>query len=440
MTHASASPRGRGGGVRRPRRGLAVAASLALASGLLAACSSGDDSGVPELVWYTNPDAGGQAAVAANCSEASDGAYTITTQVLPQDANQQRIQLIRRLAAEDPGIDIMSIDPPFTAEFANAGYLAEIPQDLQDKFREQSFGGATEAATWEDQLVVAPFWSNTQVLWYRKSFVEKTDLDMSQPVTWDQLIDAADQNGGTVAVQANKYEGYVVWINALIAGAGGDIVSETEKGVDLSIDIDDEAGRAAAAVIEKLANSDAAPSDLSVAQEGQAGATFGSDVGAFLANWTYIWTNYDAAQPDIKEDLGFARYPQTVEGEESHPPYGGIGVGVSAFSDHTDEAMQAIECITNAENQGVNAELTGNMPASEGGYEYPALAEIYPQELLDLFQESLDAATPRSVSPYWSDISGAIQGTWHPASGVDSETPGDSKSFIEDILQQRSLL
>ena len=41
--------------------------SLALASGLLAACS-GDSDGKPELTWYINPDAGGQAAVAEKCS------------------------------------------------------------------------------------------------------------------------------------------------------------------------------------------------------------------------------------------------------------------------------------------------------------------------------------------------------------------------------------
>jgi len=409
------------------------------ASALLAACSS-DEGGTPELVWYINPDAGGQAKVAENCTKAADGAYTISTQVLPQDANQQRIQLARRLAAEDPDIDIMSIDPPFTAEFANAGYLAELPSDLQDQLSEQSFEGATAAATWNDQLVVAPFWSNTQVLWYRKSFAEKAGLDMTQPVTWDQIIDAASDNGGTVAVQSNKYEGYVVWINALVAGAGGDLVSETEKGVDASIDIDSPAGEQAAAIIEKLANSPAAPADMSVAQEGQAGATFGSDAGAFLVNWTYIWTNYDQAQPEVKEDLGFARYPQTVEGEESRPPYGGIGVGVSAYSDHIDESMDAIECITNAENQGVNAELTGNMPASAAGYDYPPLAEIYPQELLDLFQESLEAAAPRSVTPYWSDISGGIQSVWHPPASVNSDTPAESKSFIGDVLQGRSLL
>ncbi|HYF73686.1 MAG TPA: extracellular solute-binding protein [Nocardioides sp.] len=422
---------------RRTGRGPAAAASLALFSGLLAACSASADSGTPELVWYTNPDAGGQAKVAEDCSTDD---YTISTQVLPQDANQQRIQLARRLAAEDPQIDIMSIDPPFTAEFANAGYLAELPQELQDKLSEQSFEGATTAATWEDQLVVAPFWSNTQVLWFRKSFVEKTDLDMGQPVTWDQIIDAAADNGGKVAVQANKYEGYVVWINSLIAGAGGEIATDTEEGVDLQLELDGEAAAEAAAVIEKLAGSAAAPADLSVSQEGQAGGTFGSADGAFLTNWTYIWTNYDETQPEVKEDIGYARYPQTVEGEESRPPYGGIGVGVSAYSDNVEEAMQAIECITSPENQGVNAELTGNMPASAEGYDYPALKDIYPQDLLDLFQESLEAAAPRTVTPYWSDISGGIQSTWHPPSGVDGNTPEDSQQFVEEVLKGEGLL
>lgn len=417
------------------RRSAAAAAALATISGLLAACSSGGSGDT--LYWYINPDAGGQAKVAENCSTDE---YTIEVQVLPQAASEQRVQLARRLAAEDPAIDLMSIDPPFTAEFANAGFLAEIPQELQDSLSEQSFQGATDAATWEDQLVVAPFWSNTQVLWYRKSFTEKAGIDMGQPVTWDQIIKAAADNGGKVAVQANKYEGYSVWINALIAGAGGEIATDTEKGVDATLEIDSPAGDTAAGIIEELSRSKAAPADLSVSNEGTAGGTFGGPQGAFMVNWTYIWTNYDATQPEVKKDIGFARYPQSVEGDESRPPYGGIGVGVSAYSDHVDWGMEAIECITSPENQGVNAELTGNMPASAEGYEYPALKDIYPQELLDLFQESLDAAAPRTVSPYWSDISGAILNTWHPSDSVNQDTPADSQEFIGEVLHGRRLL
>ena len=150
-------------------RRLAASTALMLASGLLAACTAGASSS-DTLTWYVNPDAGGQEKVAENCST---DAYKIEVQVLPQNATEQRVQLSRRLAAEDPEIDIMSIDPPYTAEFANAGFLAPIPDDLQGKLKQQSFKGAVDAATWDGELVVAPFWSNTQVLWYRKSFVEE---------------------------------------------------------------------------------------------------------------------------------------------------------------------------------------------------------------------------------------------------------------------------
>jgi len=414
---------------------LAFGAVAAMMSTALVACGGGSDSTV--LTWYINPDAGGQDAVADKCSTDE---YTIETQVLPQDASQQRIQLARRLAAEDTGIDLMSIDPPYTAEFANAGYLAPIPQDLATKLEEQSFDGATEAATWDGELVAAPFWSNTQVLWYRKSFVDKIGMDMDQPVTWEQIIDAAAENGGEVAVQANKYEGYSVWINALISGAGGNIVENAEEGVDATINLDSEAAQEAARVIEMLAGSEAAPADLSVSNEGTAGATFGSDQGSFMVNWTYIFFNYDETAPEVAEDIGYTRYPRTVEGEESRPPYGGIGLGVSAYSNNVDAAMEAVECLTSPESQGINAELTGNMPASPAGYDYPAIQEAYPADLLELFQQSVDDAAPRSVTPYWSDISSGILSTWHSPAGVDEDTPQQSATFVENVLQGEALL
>jgi multiple sugar transport system substrate-binding protein len=432
----------------RRRRGSgrvwALAAAGLLASSALTACSAA--SGRTQLVWYINPDSGGQAAVAKNCSTDS---YAISTQVLPQDASQQRIQLARRLAAHDSGIDLMSIDPPYTAEFANAGFLADIPQDLQDAIKSgggssdgppQAFGGAVDAATWGGKIVAFPFWSNTQVLWYRKSFVQKAGIDMTKPVTWDQIIDAASKNGGRIGVQANKYEGYVVWINALVAGAGGSLIEDAGKGVDAKITIDSDAGKAAAAVIQKLAHSSAAPPDLSVSNEGTAGATFGSSAGSFLVNWTYIWHNYDSTAPDVAKDIGYTSYPQTVAGQDAHPPYGGIGIGVSKYSSHQKEALEAAACLTNAKNQGVNAEITGNMPSSADGYAYPALAKIYPADLLKLFQDSVESAAPRSVTPYWSDISSAIQSTWHPPASVGTGTPKKSASFIDEVLQGKKLL
>jgi multiple sugar transport system substrate-binding protein len=420
---------------RGRRRGIVLALLLTVVSALLAGCGGG--SGKPTLAWYINPDTGGQDAVAKRCST---DRYTIKTQVLPTDASQQRIQLARRLAASDSSIDLMSIDPPYTAEFANAGYLAPIPANLAATLKQQSFKSALAAGTWGGKLVVAPFWSNTQVLWYRKSFVAKAGIDMSKPVTWAQIIKVASANGGTVAVQANKYEGYVVWINALVAGAGGHLVQNAQKGVDAKIAISSAAGEDAAKVIMDLVHSTAKPADLSVSNEGTAGTTFGSDKGAFMVNWTFIFHNYDSTDPKVAKDIGYTLYPETVAGKPARPPYGGIGIGISKFSTHIDLATQAVKCMTDPTSQGINANLTGNMPASAAGYDYPALKKAYPPDLLALFQKSLDTAAPRSVTPYWGDISGAIQSTWHSPTSVTVKTPQKSATFIEQVLHGKALL
>jgi multiple sugar transport system substrate-binding protein len=133
----------------RPRRSArrhgpaAAVAILALVSSVLSGCASTDDSGIATLNWYINPDNGGQSRLAEKCAQASNGAYDVDIQVLPNDASSQREQLVRRLAAEDPSIDVMSLDPPFIAEFANAGFLRPFDQSDEATFTEGVLAGRT---------------------------------------------------------------------------------------------------------------------------------------------------------------------------------------------------------------------------------------------------------------------------------------------------------
>ena len=118
---------------RAPRRSLTLAVvAVVVGPMVLFGCGS-DEGGAPTLTWYINPDNGGQAELAKKCGDASDGAYRVETQILPNEADQQREQLVRRLAADDPSIDLMSLDPPFVAEFANAGYLLPITNQADVK-------------------------------------------------------------------------------------------------------------------------------------------------------------------------------------------------------------------------------------------------------------------------------------------------------------------
>src|SRR5690606_40214524 len=143
------------------------------------------------ISWYINPDDGGQAKLAEPCSKAYGGRYRIKTSVVPNDATQQREQINRRLAAKETGIDIMSLDPVFVAEAANAGFLRPFPEEEAAQFTEGVFPPAVENSTWEGKLYAAPFWANTQLLWYRKSVARHARVDPKSPdCTWAELIEA----------------------------------------------------------------------------------------------------------------------------------------------------------------------------------------------------------------------------------------------------------
>ncbi len=444
-TRSTTRTRGR---PRARRIGWSVAA-LALASSLLTAC--GGDSGKASLNWYVNPD--GVDTFRTYADECSTDQYDIAVQQLPASATDQRTQLARRLAAEDSSTDIMNLDPVFVAEFANAGWLQEVPEDLASEITDGGdyLEGAADTVVWDETVYAIPLWANTQVLWYRKSLAEAAGLDMGNPVTWDQVIEAAAAEGGTVGVQANRYEAYVVWINALMQGAGGAIVTDTEAGREASVELDSEAGQEAAAIIQKLADSEAAQTDLTVSNEGTSlGQMFPEEgPGEFMVNWTFVYANYKGlvgspggpADEQEFEDLGWARYPQTVEGETSKPPIGGIDIGVGAFSENPEWAMEAAQCITSTDAQVDLAVNDGLMPSTNSAYDEVAASGEFPEDLLELYRTSVDEGGPRPKSPFYSQISSAVQSVWHSPTSVDPDsTPEESAEFLTDVLAGRRLL
>jgi multiple sugar transport system substrate-binding protein len=432
------------------RRGIATVAGVVLAGTLLTACGGGD--GKPTLNWYINPD--GQDTLNQLAADCSTDEYDIEIQLLPSSATDQRTQLARRLAAGDSSTDLMSLDPVFVPEFASAGWLEPFTGELAEQVLDDDvLAGAAETVTWEDQVVAAPQWSNTQVVWYRKSLAEAAGLDMTRPVTWEQVIDAASSQGGTVGVQANRYEAYVVWINALVQGAGGNIIDPdtVEDGRDAKVTIDSEAGAAAATVIQQLAGSDARQADFTTSNEGTSlGQMFPENgPGEFMTNWTFVYKNYEGqigepggpADDAAFEDLGYARYPQTVAGQESRPPIGGITIGVGAYSDNLDFAQEAAVCITSAEAQTELAVNEGLMPSRQSVYDSDELKEAYPADLLALFADSVDTGGPRPQSAYYSQISLAIQSRWHSPNSVDpATTPRESADFLSAVLRGEALL
>ena len=430
---------GRGRQRRGRGRPLALAVALALSSALLAAC--GGESSTPTLNWYINPDNGGQERLAKKCVDASNGAYQVDIQTLPNSASDQREQLVRRLAAQDSSIDVMSLDPPFVAEFANAGFLRPFSKEDEATFTDGVLKGPLETTYWNDQLVAAPFWANTQLLWFRKSAAKAAGVDPTAPgFTWDQMIKAAEGQHKVIAVQANRYEGYMVWINALVVSAGGEIIGNVEAGKDATPEINSPAGDAAAEIVGGLARSPAAPPAMSTAGEEEARSVFQGDSGMFMVNWPYV---YAAAQGDaeqsVVDDIGWARYPGVKAGEASRPPLGGINLAIGAFTKYPEQALDLVKCATSLQSNIEYMVDSGNPAAKRAAYDDPKVRKAFP--MASLIRDSIDEAGPRPVTPYYNDVSTSVQRVWHPATEVRApQTPEETATFMTDVLQGKRLL
>ena len=412
---------------RRGLTGLAVVAS-ALA---LAAC--GASSGPAVLQWYVFPEPSGSFAGAAKiCSKASGGKYSIAINTLPSQADSQRQQLVRRLAAKDSSIDIVGMDVTYTPEFAQAGWIR--PWTGADKTAASNgvLPGPLATATWQSKLYGAPDNSNTQLLWYRK------DLVPNPPQTWQEMIAdavrlAKQGKPHYIEVQGAQYEGLTVWFNSLVDSAGGQILSGPK-----TVAIGPSAVKAAA-IIHDLANSPAADPGLSNSNEDAARLGFESGKAAFELNYPFVYPSIQADKPKLAKVFGYTSYPRVDATAPAKVTIGGLNLAVSSYSLYPKYDFAAIRCLTDAANQKVDAIKGGLPPTLAAVYNDPALAKPYPFKALIAKQLAKPGIRPQT--PAYADVTIAISKALSPPTAVNPKTVVNTlRSELKSALSSGALI
>jgi multiple sugar transport system substrate-binding protein len=402
---------------------------------LVAGCggSSSKGAGVTINWWAYDEPSGSFVKAAQQCTKQSGGRYHIKINLLAKDADTQRQQLVRRLAAKDTSIDLMSMDVVWTAEFAKAGWILAWPQPFASQVRHGTLTGPLRTAEYQGKLYAAPANSNTQLLWYRK------DLVPHPPDTWDGLINKASSmpKAGRIEIQGASYEGLTVWFNALVASAGGKILNA--KGQPA---LGAPAARAAG-IMKKLASSKAADPSISVQKEDQNRLAFESGSAAFEVNYPFIYPSArDSTDPAVKKifkNLAWAPYPKVDHVHPLRAPIGGFNWGVSASTKHPRQAFQAASCLRDDASQRLYANLGGLPPTLGKIYDDPKFVKTYP--FAKLIRSQLESGGPRPSSFAYADISLAIDNALTPLTGIDTKTiVKKMTSAINDALDSRALL
>src|SRR6516165_1263664 len=337
----------------RMRRLGASVTGVLMASTALAACTSSSAGTVPTLNFYSFNDPSGAVQTAVtNCSQQSGGKYTITYNKLPASADDQRLQMARRLAAKDSSMDILGLDVTWEAEFAEAGWILPWTGTYKQQAEAGTLKVPLQTATWKGQLVAVPYNSNTQLLWYRD------DLVKTPPKTWDEMISDAEQlakegKPHLIEIQGAQYEGVTVWFNTLIASAGGSILTPDSSKASLG-----PPAVTALKIMKRLATSTAADPSLPVQMEDQNRLAMESGAAAFELNYPFVYPSMKANKPDLFKHFKWTLYPSVIPGKPSRVTIGGIDLAISKYSPNPDLSFQAALCLRDKENQ-LNAAIKG---------------------------------------------------------------------------------
>jgi multiple sugar transport system substrate-binding protein len=428
-------------GLKRGRRArsrfrvlIAAGGGAVLASALLAACgTSSASTGPVTLNFYNFPDPSGAVQSAAdNCTTASHGRYKIIYNKLQSAADQQRLQMARRLAAHDASMDILGLDVTWEAEFAQAGWIRPWTGALKQQAVAGTLAGPLKTAIWRGQLVAVPYNSNTQLLWYRSDLVKKP------PTTWAQMFadaQALAKQGKPhlIEIQGAQYEGVVVWFNTLVASAGGSILNATSTAAKLG-----QPAVRALTIMKTLASSSSADPSLGVQMEDQNRLAMEAGTAAFELNYPYVYPSMKADNPKLFKVFKWAPYPSVVPGTRARVTIGGIDLAVSSYSPHPQLAMQAVLCIRNAENQLAAAVKGGLPPTLASVYSNPKMQGPYPFRQLILQQVNNGSVRPKT--PLYQIVSVAISHLVSPPASINPvSTEQNLRTQINNALTGKGL-
>jgi multiple sugar transport system substrate-binding protein len=408
-----------------PRRRVTLVWLLCMA--VLAAGCDGDPQPLTndrggELVFATGRDVSQgrqwEAAVAAwNATHDPD----VRMVELPESADLQRTELVA-VAQEAAGrFDVLNLDVIWTAEFARNGYLLDLDPWIGEADRDDFLPKPRDTATWDGRLWAVPFDTNVGLLFYRTDLLAARGWD--PPGSWADLvgqareINAADltvtgPDGARIRVtgyagQLARYEGLTVNALEAIWDAGGRLTDDSGTKVQI-----DEAG-----VVKGLANLAQGVREGWIDRsalgftEQPAREAFENGQLAFMRNWPYVSELLDAEGSSVSNQFDAVPLPWPSA-------LGGHNLAISKHSRRQRAALEFIRFLTSRDNQ-VRFLVEGGLSptrrsAYTGSYDNPSddqpaapVEQLAPYASAAL--QGLDQARLRPVTPYYTQVTEAIQ-------------------------------
>jgi multiple sugar transport system substrate-binding protein len=336
----------------------------------------------------------------------------VELQRTPDDASQRHQLYVQWLNARVGNPSILQLDVVWTPEFAAAGWVRSL--DRYQPAKSQFFPATIAANTWAGQLYALPWFADVGLLYRR------TDLIPREPRTLEELVSDAQsamtRRGGPrygIVSQGARYEGLITGFVEYLGAFGGRIIDDHGEVVVNR----PEAVRALEFMRDELYKWRVAPLDVLTWHEEEARFAFQNGNAVFMRNWPYpVAAMSDTAQSKVAGKFTVSPMPAsgTAPGGHSTAALGGAQLAINAYTDFPDAAYKLIAYLTAPEQMLERAQAVGQYPTRTALYDGGQLdgaIGIPPANA----RRAIESATPRPVTPIYTELSEILQIELHRA-------------------------
>ncbi|MHB8648018.1 MAG: extracellular solute-binding protein [Thermomicrobiales bacterium] len=387
-------------------------------------------SGAVTINWFASRDTTGYTPKQVDAFNKANKTIQISYQEQGATTTDLHDKFVTVATAKDPSADIVSMDVPFVPEFAAAGWTIPVDDVLAGGEGAKFYKGTIDGVTYNGKAYGVPWFNNGPGFFYRKDLLDKAGL--KPPKTYDELLAACQklqtpQIAGFIQQMPQNEGGIINWMEYLW-GYGGNLVDDK-----LNVIVDQ--GTAGVDSMQKLRDfiykDKIMPESVLALKLGQDAVNIFATGGAlFLRIWYgNIGTMYDPKQSKLTTDQWDVTSLPSKDGTKPGPGcLGTWNLGVSTYSKHQKEGIEAIKWITSQDQQRQRMFDNVNLPSRPAVFDDAAIQKKYPYA--KSAQASLDNLKPRPVTPFWGQMSSdAVQ----PQFGLAFANKKDSAAAIKDM-------
>lgn len=345
------------------------------------------------------------------------------------------IRLRTELAAGNPP-DILTIDSPTLALYANTGSLLSIDSNMREEGKIDDIPSSTlKGLTYKGEIYLAPIVESSIALYYNKHLLQDAGIplpseDPNKPLTWDEVLEIAKKvnNPAKGVIGIDPAQGFsdgespAYFKTPLLWQFGANILSP--DGTTASGYLDSKEALDALQFYQDLYHKNGvAAFELppAVFESGKLAMTV-------LGSWTLADLEKNHPKFKLGEDFGVTPLPKE---KYQFVPNGGWALGITSKSKHPKEAWEFIKYVTGYEGMKKYVTITDDVPARYSvAKDFPELNE-YPRNIF--LQQTQKFSKNRPVTPAYPVVSDAIRRLFEDVGIGGKDVKTSAKEAVEKI-------